>query len=234
MARCANAGTSRRQARRSTDLRSRMKALLSKVSPSTATKPRGFSALPGASRSARAGPSQDATDARVPLAAVLEPDADNDGFGDETQDACPQSTAFQTLCPLITLDGSTKVGRKAVTVVIAASSEGSVSVKGVAQLGKGKKVTLKAKAKAVIRWQVGELQAQIQRQAEETAARNGAEPEADAEDHRQRDQRRRPGEHRQIQSEAEGSRLGQLRRRRRPGATSASAACVVVQPLRPR
>src|SRR5690242_12199139 len=27
----------------------------------------------------------------VPAAAVIEPDADNDGFGDETQDACPQS-----------------------------------------------------------------------------------------------------------------------------------------------
>ncbi|HEY3434625.1 MAG TPA: hypothetical protein VGK41_03135, partial [Solirubrobacterales bacterium] len=44
------------------------------------------------------------TEARVPLAAVIEPDADNDGFGDETQDACPQSAAFQTPCPVVTLD----------------------------------------------------------------------------------------------------------------------------------
>jgi len=86
---------------------------------------------------------------RAPIAAVIEPDADNDGFGDETQDACPQSAAFQTACPLVALDSSAKVGKKAVTISIAASTEGSVGVKGVVRLGKGKKATLKAKAKSV-------------------------------------------------------------------------------------
>lgn len=91
----------------------------------------------------------DVTEARVPLAAVIEPDADNDGYGDETQDGCPLSAAAQTACPLIALDTSAKVGRKAVTVLITASSEGPASVKGVVRLGKGKKATLKAKAKTV-------------------------------------------------------------------------------------
>jgi len=86
---------------------------------------------------------------RAPLAAVIEPDADNDGYGDESQDGCPQSAAFQTACPLVVLDSSAKAGKKAVTVSIAASTEGSVAVKGVARLGKGKKATLKAKAKTV-------------------------------------------------------------------------------------
>jgi hypothetical protein len=86
---------------------------------------------------------------RVPVAAILEPDADNDGYGDETQDGCPQSSAAQAACPLIDLDASAKVGRKAVTVLIAANSEGPVSVKGVVRLGKGKKATLKAKPKTV-------------------------------------------------------------------------------------
>lgn len=86
---------------------------------------------------------------RAPLAAVIEPDADNDGFGDETQDGCPQSAAVQTPCPPISLDASAKAGKKAVTVSIAASSEGSVAVKGVVKLGKGKKATLKAKPKTV-------------------------------------------------------------------------------------
>jgi hypothetical protein len=35
----------------------------------------------------------------VPLMVVIEPDADNDGFGDETQDQCPQSAATQGACP---------------------------------------------------------------------------------------------------------------------------------------
>jgi hypothetical protein len=84
------------------------------------------------------------------MAAVIEADADNDGFGDETQDACPQSAAVQTACPLIALDVSTKVGKKAVVVLVTGSSEGPVSIKGVARLGKGKKVTLKAKPKTVV------------------------------------------------------------------------------------
>jgi hypothetical protein len=89
------------------------------------------------------------TSGRVPLAAVIEPDADNDGFGDETQDKCPISAAVQAACPPIVLDASALAGRKAVTVYIAAGTEGSVSVKGVVKLGKGKKATLKAGPKAV-------------------------------------------------------------------------------------
>jgi hypothetical protein len=86
---------------------------------------------------------------RAPLSAVIEPDADNDGYGDETQDGCPQSAAAQTPCPPIALAASAKAGKKAVTVSILASSEGSVSLRGVVQLGKGKKAALKANPKAV-------------------------------------------------------------------------------------
>ncbi len=89
------------------------------------------------------------TESRVPLAAVIEPDADQDGYGDETQDACPFSAVTQGPCPPIVLDASTLTGRKAVTVYIATDTEGSVSVKGVVKLGKGKKATLKAGPKAV-------------------------------------------------------------------------------------
>jgi hypothetical protein len=35
---------------------------------------------------------------RLDVSAVLEPDADNDGFGDETQDACPGDAAVQGDC----------------------------------------------------------------------------------------------------------------------------------------
>jgi hypothetical protein len=34
------------------------------------------------------------------ISATLEPDADNDGFGDETQDACPSNASSQAPCPV--------------------------------------------------------------------------------------------------------------------------------------
>jgi hypothetical protein len=40
----------------------------------------------------------DATD-RVNVAATLEPDADHDGYGDETQDGCPTNATTQAPCP---------------------------------------------------------------------------------------------------------------------------------------
>jgi hypothetical protein len=36
---------------------------------------------------------------RLPLTATLEPDADRDGFGDETQDQCPTDASTQGACP---------------------------------------------------------------------------------------------------------------------------------------
>jgi hypothetical protein len=38
-------------------------------------------------------------DGQIEVAAVLEPDADQDGFGDETQDACPSNAAVTGACP---------------------------------------------------------------------------------------------------------------------------------------
>ena len=37
---------------------------------------------------------------RLNASAVVEPDADRDGFGDETQDACPSSASTQGACPV--------------------------------------------------------------------------------------------------------------------------------------
>ena len=41
-------------------------------------------------------------EARLLLSAQLEPDADHDGYGDETQDQCPTDAATQGPCPLVT------------------------------------------------------------------------------------------------------------------------------------
>jgi len=87
---------------------------------------------------------------QVPIAAVIEPDADADNYGDETQDLCPQSAAYQSACPVVTIDASSfGSGRKAVTVYVTTSLAAPVSVNAVAKLGKGKKATLKSAPRTV-------------------------------------------------------------------------------------
>jgi hypothetical protein len=88
---------------------------------------------------------------RIPVAAVVEPDADNDGFGDETQDKCPQSASTQAECPVVVLDSFALAKKGSIVVLVAASESGSVSVGGNAKLPKssGASSSAKAKLKAV-------------------------------------------------------------------------------------
>jgi len=87
-------------------------------------------------------------EARVPAVAVLEPDADNDGYGDETQDKCPQSAASQAACPVVApippvaLGTSAKIKKALVNVLVTSSPQASVTVAGTVKLGKGKSVKL--------------------------------------------------------------------------------------------
>jgi hypothetical protein len=67
---------------------------------------------------------------RVPMIAVIEPDKDGDGYGDETQDKCPQSAAYQSECPTIALDAFPIVLKRSVLVLVSASSTASVHVFG--------------------------------------------------------------------------------------------------------
>jgi hypothetical protein len=81
-------------------------------------------------------------EARVPAAAIIEPDADNDGFGDETQDKCPESAAAQAPCPIVAL-GSSAVAKKGLaTVLVTSNLQAPVSVSGTVKLGKGKTAKL--------------------------------------------------------------------------------------------
>jgi hypothetical protein len=86
---------------------------------------------------------------QVPITVSIEPDADNDGFGDETQDACPQSATTQAACPVVKLSASTTASKKAVTVLVTGTSPADVTVNGKVSLGKGKKAKLKGGTKAV-------------------------------------------------------------------------------------
>jgi hypothetical protein len=86
---------------------------------------------------------------QVPVVARVEPDVDGDGYGDETQDKCPQSAAYQTACPVVTVSSLALSHAKAVTIYVASSLSAPVAVTGTVKLGKGKTATLSAPAATV-------------------------------------------------------------------------------------
>jgi hypothetical protein len=86
--------------------------------------------------------------AQIPAVGVIEPDADNDGFGDETQDGCPQSAAIQTECPVVIVDSFALRQKNSIVVLVSTSTAAPVTVSGTAKLPKGgKKASSSAKAK---------------------------------------------------------------------------------------
>jgi hypothetical protein len=70
------------------------------------------------------------THIRVPVIATIEADRDNDGYGDETQDGCPQSAESHTTCPTVSLDSFPIVLKRSILVLVSASREASVNVFG--------------------------------------------------------------------------------------------------------
>jgi hypothetical protein len=99
---------------------------------------------------------QPEAEARVPVFAVIEPDADGDGYGDETQDKCPTNASTQGPCPTpttlmpITLSVSPSVKRGSVTVIVTSSAQATVTVAGTANLGKGKPAKLSGGTQVVV------------------------------------------------------------------------------------
>ena len=81
-------------------------------------------------------------EARIPASAILEPDADNDGFGDATQDKCPQNAAVQTPCPVVALSVSATARKNLANVLVTSSSQATVKVAGTVNLGKGRKAKI--------------------------------------------------------------------------------------------
>lgn len=79
---------------------------------------------------------------RVPVRAVIEPDADRDGFGDETQDRCPQGTAFHSKCPRVRLRRSYTVGPNAVTVRVVSNRTTPIELFGTVKLGNESRAVL--------------------------------------------------------------------------------------------
>ncbi len=73
---------------------------------------------------------------RVAMVVTIEPDVDGDGYGDETQDRCPQSAATQLDCPSITLGTFAVTKQNAVILLVSASGTAPVTVSGAVKLGR--------------------------------------------------------------------------------------------------
>jgi hypothetical protein len=70
-------------------------------------------------------------DVGVPVVATVEPDADADGYGDETQDGCSRSAATQGPCPVVNLEaGVEEIRRGAILVYAAINVAAPVTVSG--------------------------------------------------------------------------------------------------------
>src|SRR5829696_2465353 len=93
--------------------------------------------------------SSDLEERLVAVAAVVEPDADKDGYGDETQDKCPESAGAQAPCPALLLDAVSQApGRKAVTILVASSSAAAITVSASVKIpSRAKKADASAQAR---------------------------------------------------------------------------------------
>jgi hypothetical protein len=92
----------------------------------------------------------------VAVSATIEADADNDGFGDETQDKCPRSAALQLVpCPLVTLGGIGKLTKGSAQILVSASSQAPVTVFGSVKTpkkgkkGKARQITIQGGTQSV-------------------------------------------------------------------------------------
>lgn len=100
-------------------------------------------------------------EARIPIFATVEPDADGDGYGDETQDQCPTDASTQGPCPAkvtppplppappTALSVSAAAKKTFLTVSLTSTAQTSVTVTGTVKIGKGKSVKLKGNTQTV-------------------------------------------------------------------------------------
>jgi len=66
--------------------------------------------------------------------AIVEPDADGDGYGDETQDFCPISAATQASCPAVIHQAALLYKKGKVLVLVTATAPVTVTVGGTVKL----------------------------------------------------------------------------------------------------
>lgn len=72
---------------------------------------------------------------RTALFAVIEPDVDADGFGDESQDLCPQRADTQTACPAVSIASlKYKAGKKNLELTLLTSTQATVTLTASARI----------------------------------------------------------------------------------------------------
>jgi hypothetical protein len=99
----------------------------------------------------------------IPASVTIEPDADHDGYGDETQDPCPRDPAAHFQCPLAVVVPSPSLSpallsvsalalaqKGSARVLVAASVQSSVTVSATVKLGKGKTAKLSGGTRTVV------------------------------------------------------------------------------------
>jgi hypothetical protein len=124
------------------------------------------------------------TSVAVSAVVTVEPDADHDGFGDTTQDLCPQSASFQVACPVVKVDSFASPAKGSITVVVSSSPSATVAVSGSAKVN-GKKIKLKGGAKVA---EPGSPDT-VQGQAPDSAEAGARQAPPEQEDHRDVDGR---------------------------------------------
>jgi hypothetical protein len=80
------------------------------------------------------------------IVATVEPDADEDGFGDETRDGCPESPKTKAECPKLKVDSVAVAGQRSLRVHVTSSAAAQVKVSATAKLAGGR-VQLRASSK---------------------------------------------------------------------------------------
>jgi hypothetical protein len=72
-----------------------------------------------------------ASGSRLAAFAVIEADADGDGYGDESQDLCPQRADMQTACPSMSITiVKSKPGRKSLKLSFSTGGQSSLALSG--------------------------------------------------------------------------------------------------------
>jgi len=75
-------------------------------------------------------PIEEQEETGAPVEAIVEPDRDGDGYGDESQDRCFQSAETHDVCPIVTTEAIATVEPDSILVQVRASSQCTVQVNG--------------------------------------------------------------------------------------------------------
>ena len=96
----------------------------------------------GSVASGETKPFKGASEAGTPLRVVVEDDLDGDGYGDQSQDGCPESALFQTGCPIVALSvGNVSVRRRAILIGVGNNTQASVEAVGEVRWWAGSKTS---------------------------------------------------------------------------------------------